>query len=363
MSQVVPFLFQYFFFPFNGSSMIFFWNLGFFDLEPRFFIQFADIRGKTMGFASVFLATSKSWDLMMPWFGGVKRCFQTNGSNPPIWNSLQGIPIAFAWLILKSRRLTLWPVFFSPSSFGRWLGSAPRCDVASLANDSPNQSMVVLGFLRDIFNVAISLHASFPVYDKYMIFYIYTVQKTLWCYGLWWFLWWFICCVGFCTAAGTSGGCRFGWLGIVGCTIGWQKTTAPFHALFWEQTNPLITMFWLHVSSMLKVPLRLLANEKQWTTIYFIYLYTVHIVSICIRWHNMISPMFSIRLRLHLWLQTPAMPLTGPASSRSTQIDLAWGETLMRSCRQRFRDGYILHHYHATIFSLSQYYEFPCRRM
>lgn len=60
-----------------------------------------------MGFASVFpcnIKVLRSYDAH-----GLEvfaTMFLKNGSNPPIWNSLQGIPIGFAWLILESRRLT-----------------------------------------------------------------------------------------------------------------------------------------------------------------------------------------------------------------------------------------------------------------
>lgn len=180
---------------------------------------------------------------------------------------------------------------------------------------------------------------------------------------LWWFLWWFIWCVGFVRPQAPQAAAGSWWLGIVGCTIGWQKTTAPPHALFWEQTNPLITMFLAPCLFYVKGTHRVFWQTKNNEKPYTLYIYSTYNLYIYTRWHNMISPMSSIRLRLHLWLHAPALPLTGPASSPSTQIELAWGETLMRSCRQRFRDGYILHYYHETIFAVSQYREFPSRRM
>ena len=119
---------------------------------------------------------------MMPM---VWRCFQTmflkkwikaSDLELPSGNSYR-ICLAYIWKAADSPGD---PVFFYQAVLGPVTRVGPQgvTDVASLANDSPNQSMVVLGFLRDI-QVAISLHASFPVYDKYMIFYIYTVQKTL----------------------------------------------------------------------------------------------------------------------------------------------------------------------------------------
>lgn len=119
------------------------------------------------------LATSKSWDLMMPMVWRCQTMFLNKWIKPSDLELPSGNSIGFAWLILESRRLTRWSVFL-PSSFGRWLGMAPK--VWRTLPPLQMTPRINQWCLRDI-QLVISLHASFPVYDKYMIFYIYTVQK------------------------------------------------------------------------------------------------------------------------------------------------------------------------------------------